>query len=165
MLPSKIKSVSIRREVIPGDRNSIRLITESSGFFRPDEVDVAVELADEALLKGPESGYHFLFADINGDTVGFACFGHIACTIGSFDLYWIAVHQDSRGKGVGQLLLSEVENGVSAINGRKIYIETSSQPKYHPTQKFYVSAGYHLAATLKDFYQKDDDKLIFCKTL
>ncbi|HSV75827.1 MAG TPA: GNAT family N-acetyltransferase [Bacteroidales bacterium] len=165
MVQPPINTVTIRREVNPGDPSAIRIITESSGFFRPDEVEVAVELADEALLKGLASGYHFLLAEMDGATVGFACYGHIACTIGSYDLYWIAVHQDFRGKGVGQLLLREVETDILALNGRKIYIETSSQKKYQPTQKFYLSAGYTLVATFEDFYEKEDHKLVYCRTL
>ena len=50
-------------------------------------------------------------------------------------------------------------------NGRQIYIETSSQPIYQPTQAFYTRAGYVLEATLKDFYAPGDDKLVFVKRL
>ncbi|HSV89428.1 MAG TPA: GNAT family N-acetyltransferase [Bacteroidales bacterium] len=160
-----MKNLIMRKGVLPGDRENIREITESTGFFRPDEVDVAVELADEALLKGTDSGYHFIIAEIDGKGMGFACYGHIACTIGSYDLYWIAVSEDFRGRGVGQLLLKSVETDVAALNGRKIYIETSSLEKYIPTQKFYKSAGYQLEAILEDFYQKGDNKLVFSKNL
>lgn len=162
MLTQKNK-LNIRREVVESDLETVRSIIDSSGFFRKDEVEVAVELAGEALGKGDASGYYFLFAEMEGKTLGFACFGPIPCTLGSFDLYWIAVHQDSRGKGIGQSLLKETEALVKQMNGRKIYIETSTMAKYDPTRGFYLSAGYEEAARFSDFYDVGDGKIVFVK--
>ena len=34
--------------------------------------------------------------------IGYVCYGPIACTVGSFDLYWIAVdRRRARGRGSG----------------------------------------------------------------
>ncbi|MEE4178391.1 MAG: GNAT family N-acetyltransferase [Bacteroides sp.] len=162
---TKNNEFTIRREVVESDLETVRSIIDSSGFFRKDEVEVAVELAGEALEKGDASGYHFLFAEMDGQTLGFACFGPIPCTIGSFDLYWIAVHQDSRGKGIGLSLLKETEALVKQMNGRKIYIETSTMPKYDPTRGFYLSAGYEEAARFSDFYDLGDGKVVFEKNV
>ena len=41
--------------------------------------------------------------------MGYACYGPIAVTIGSYDLYWIAVDQSCQGKGLGKVLLAEAE--------------------------------------------------------
>ncbi|MFO7978718.1 MAG: hypothetical protein R6U64_08675, partial [Bacteroidales bacterium] len=88
---------AFRDTVIASDRDQVRAIALSSGFFRPDEVEVAVELVDEVLEKGEASGYHFIFALIDEQPVGFVCYGAIPCTIGSYDLYWIAVEEKYRG--------------------------------------------------------------------
>ena len=45
-------SSKLRSQVTPSDRDAVRRIVETTGFFRADEVDVAVELVDEALAKG-----------------------------------------------------------------------------------------------------------------
>src|SRR5690606_23231338 len=52
-------SAVFRTEVNPGDRRRVREIVESTGFFTPAEVDVAVELVDERLSKADASGYFF----------------------------------------------------------------------------------------------------------
>ncbi|MDZ7346524.1 MAG: GNAT family N-acetyltransferase, partial [candidate division KSB1 bacterium] len=54
--------VSFRRTVLPQDRESVREIVQSAGFFYPAEVLIAVELVNERLEKGEASGYHFIFA-------------------------------------------------------------------------------------------------------
>jgi hypothetical protein len=60
-----------------GDATDARRIVESSGFLRHDEVDIAMELVTERLVRGPQSGYEFLFAEIDAPPVGYACFGHV----------------------------------------------------------------------------------------
>ena len=93
-----------REEPLPADREAIRRIVESTGFFAPYEVDVAVELVDERLSKGIASGYYFLFAEREGQTIGYACYGPIACTQHSYDLFWIAVDVRRQRSGLGRRL-------------------------------------------------------------
>lgn len=160
------QSLTFREDVRPADVQAVRDIILSTGFFRPDEVDVAVELVEENLAKGAEtSGYHFIFAESEGETIGYACFGPIACTIGSYDLFWIAVHDKCRGKGAGKEILRRSEEAVARMKGRRLYIETSSQPKYEPTRAFYLRTDYVEEARLKEFYAPGDDKVIYVKAL
>ena len=46
-----------------------------------------------------------------------------------------------------------------------IIIETSSTKKYKNTRKFYLSKKYKLSAIIKDFYKKNDHKMIFVKKI
>jgi len=108
------------------DEAAIRGIVSSTGFFSPAEVEVAVELVQERLRRGNASGYFFVFAETDRRTVGYACYGPIACTIGSFDLYWIAVHKDYQHRGLGRSLLVASERKIAESGGRRIYVETSS---------------------------------------
>ena len=158
-------NITYRHAVEPDDSGRIRSIVESSGFFNPEEIEVAVELVVERLTKGEKSGYHFIFAEIDGRTVGYACFGPIAGTQCSFDLYWIAVDSVSRGKGIGKGLLRKSEEAIRAMNGRRIYVETSSRDRYIPTRTFYVDNSYILEASLKDFYAPGDSKNIYIKEI
>ncbi len=157
--------MDFRDQVETSDRNTVREIVESTGFFQPHEIDIAEELVDERLDKGIKSGYFFRFAEEDGRTVGYSCFGPVGCTVGSFDLYWIAVHQDRRGRGIGKALLQESEAAIGAMGGRRIYVETSSREIYHPTRAFYLNSGYRIEATLEDFYAPGDSKVIFVKVL
>ncbi|HNT42146.1 MAG: GNAT family N-acetyltransferase [Bacteroidales bacterium] len=158
-------NVTFRSTPTPADKAGIREILSSSGFFHDFEIDVAIELVEEALAKGTESGYYFVFADHMGTTISYACFGPIPCTRHSFDLYWIGTHQDYRGKGLGKQVLQRVENEIKQLNGRKIYIETSSKPMYEPTRQFYLSNAYENEAILKNFYDEGDDKVVYSKSL
>jgi len=154
-----------RYEALPADRDAVRRLTESTGVFHPFEIDVAVELVDERLTRGASSGYEFVFAEEDGKTLGYACFGPIALTQGSFDLYWIAVEKGRQGCGLGRRLLDESERLMAAAGGRRVYIETSGRDIYEPTRGFYLRCGYRIAAVLRDFYAVGDDKVIFVKEL
>lgn len=141
-------------------------MAEATGFFRADEVEVAAELVRERLEKGMASGYEFLFAeDASGEVMGYSCYGEIACTIGSYDLYWIVVDPQHQRKGLGRALVAETERRIAARGGRRIYIETSSLPQYAPTQGFYDSCGYIIEARLEDFYKPGDAKLVYVKAV
>jgi GNAT superfamily N-acetyltransferase len=155
----------IRSQVVPTDPASVEEIVVSSGFFRPDEVPVAVELVVEGLEKGSDSGYEFVFVEVGGRTVAYACFGLIPCTLYSYDLYWIATHEDFRGKGLGGIVLREVEKAVKAAGGKSVYIETSCLPKYEPTRAFYLKYNYVEKARFEDFYNDGDDKVVYVRRL
>lgn len=160
-----MNDVVLRETVTPADAAVVREIVASSGFFHAHEIEVAVELVRERLARGDASGYYFLFAEVGGRTAGYTCYGPIACAVGSFDLYWIAVHAAHRRRGLGRLLLEATEERVRRAAGRRIYIETSGRAQYAPTQAFYRAAGYVPAARLSDFYACGDDKIIYCKAL
>ena len=65
-----LQVVAFRREVRESDREAVRSIVESSGFFSAAEAEVAVELVEERLHKGMASGYDFLFAERSGSGCG-----------------------------------------------------------------------------------------------
>jgi GNAT superfamily N-acetyltransferase len=157
--------ITIRNSVERADVERIRSITESTGFFYPEEVDTAVELIEDRLNKGPRCGYHFLFAEEDGQTVGYTSYGPIACTRTSFDLYWIVVAGSFRGKGLGKRLLEASENAIRDLGGNRVYIETSMRPLYEPTRAFYLARGYTAAAVLDDFYAPGDAKVIYVKVI
>lgn len=160
-----MEGITLRTEPKFEDIESVREIVTSSGFFYDYEIPVAVELVQERIEKGVASEYFFVFADFEGKTISYACFGPIACTKNSYDLYWIATHNDFRGKGIGKIILEQSEKEIAQLGGRGIYIETSSKPLYEPTQQFYLKCGYKIEAILKDFYDINDDKLVFTKFL
>ena len=157
--------ITLRKVVVPADPETITKIVASTGFFREDEILVAAELAEERLEKGAASGYEFLFAEIEGVTVAYSCYGLIPCTLHSYDLYWIATHQDYMNRGIGKYLLQETEKEISKLGGKGIYVETSSKELYAPTRAFYEKNHYLLKARFEDFYAPDDDKLVYVKTM
>ena len=165
MILTENKTITFRQDVRPSDCETVKNILASTGFFRSDEIDVAQELVQEYLARGNESGYHFFFMEMNGETVGYTCYGEIPCTIKNYDLYWIAVDARHRGNGFGRKLLEITEDAISEAGGRSVYIETSGKTLYQPTVAFYRRMGYQQEAELKDYYDENDSKLIFSKRL
>jgi ribosomal protein S18 acetylase RimI-like enzyme len=154
---------SLRTVPGPKDPARIKEIVSSTGYFRDDEILIAVELVEEWLLKGKASGYEFLFAEVGGETIAYSCWGLIPCTLHSYDLYWIAAHKDFMNKGIGRALLRETENAIWKAGGTGIYVETSSKPQYIPTRAFYEKNGYILKARFEDYYDRGDDKIVYKK--
>ncbi len=155
--------ISFRTDVREEDAKTVRAIVTSTGFFYDSEIPVAVELVEERLRIGLKSDYYFVFADVDGRTVAYTCFGPIAGAEGSFDLYWIVTHNDYRGKGIGKLLIGETHKAIRAMEGRLVIAETSTLDKYTPTRHFYDQMGYTLEARIDDFYKKGDGKVFFVK--
>lgn len=155
-----------RDHVVQDDKRAVRDIVQSTGFFSAEEIEVAEELVCEHLQKGPASGYLFVFAQSQDGLVqGYACYGPVPCTARSFDLYWIAVRAGSRGRGLGKILMREVERRLRATGGGKIIAETSSRGQYAPTQGFYRACGFCEEARIRDYYAPGEDILYFTKAL
>ncbi len=156
---------TFREHVQERDADDVRDIVASTGFFSDEEADVAVELVREHLHKGPASGYLFVFAEVDGRTVGYACYGPVPCTLNTFDLYWIAVRTDTRGRGLGRALLGQVEERLRGPGRAKLVAETSSRPQYAPTRNFYLACGFEEEARIRDYYAPGEDVLYFTKSL
>jgi GNAT superfamily N-acetyltransferase len=168
----------------PPHRSRIAEILRSTGNFREEEVDVALELFDESFTG---EDYEFLGAFEGSDALpltdgsadgrwlmadgcarslqGFACFGPAMDTDRTYDLYWIAVDRAAQGTGCGSVLLGEVERRLEALHARMLVIETSSRSDYTATRGFYLNRGYVEAARVREFYAPEDDRIILTKRL
>ncbi len=120
----------LREEPVSEDLERVRRMIEGSGFFHPYEVTVAVELVNERLLKGIESGYYFLFAEVNGEVAGYACYGPVPCTEASYDIYWIAVRNDLRHHGLGKTIQERVEAVIRQMGGTRVDVENAPRDLY-----------------------------------
>ena len=146
----------------PEDEAAIMAISRAVVVFSGEEVDTVQELLDEYRTHGAEiSGYHFLSCLVDGRVAGYACYGPRALTEGTYDLFWIATDPAAQGKGVGGALSARCAELVKSLGGRLLVAETSGQPKYAPTRRFYETHGYRLEATVTDFYAPGDDLCIF----
>lgn len=166
--PATHGNIVFRNGLEQRDVAALCALAAQTGFFSDDEVLIVDELVRAALEQGDVSGYHFLVVHDGAEgkePAGFACFGPVPCTEGSWDLYWIAVSPVVQGKGFGHALLGEVERRVRILGGRKLFLETSSRGQYAPTRGFYLSNGYREEARLRDYYAPGEDCLAFAKAL
>ncbi len=146
------------------DRPAIEALLRASANFTADEVATALEVIDEALAGDPDYIVTVLETEI-GEVGGYECHGPTPLTIGTFDLYWIAVDPRAQKRGYGRILLRGAEDDTRNRGGRLLLIETSSQASYDATIRFYKRAGYRLEARIQDFYKPGDDKLIVAKNI
>jgi ribosomal protein S18 acetylase RimI-like enzyme len=148
-----------------GDKPALMQILRHTPEFKPYEVVVAEEVIDGYLQDPLGTGYHALIADDDSQVAGYVCFGQTPCTEGTWDIYWVAVAGDKRGKGIGAALTKGAEAAIKKDGGRLIIIETSSQPLYENTRRFYLNQKYEQIARIPDFYTPGDDLLIMQKRL
>ena len=146
-------------------RHQAEAILRATGVFREDEIQVGLEVLD-SYFAHPEQDYTALGAFTpGGELLGFTVHGPTPCTLGTWDLYWIAVSPNAQGMGIGTVLLKEVEGRLTRSNARLLIIETSSRPEYDPTRAFYLKRGYREVARVPDFYEAGDDRVIYAKNL
>lgn len=170
---NRLYPIALRTHLKADDAAGIEAMLKRTGLFRSDEVVVALELVNDCLMRRDKSDYLFVVAEATvkdvrrdaGSLAGFACYGHIPCTVASFDLYWIAVEPGLQGRGIGKTLLEMTESMIVESGGQRLYAETSSQPSYEKTRLFYEKRGFERLAFIEDFYAPGDAKIIYGKRL
>ena len=155
------------RNLRASDRGRIEEITRAVGLFRQDEIPVALEVFDGAVAAAAAGAatsdpYTGLGAEVEGTLMGWICWGPTPCTIGTFDLYWMAVDPAAQGSGIGTALVVEMERRLAGV-ARLVVVETAGRPDYEATRGFYESRGYRATATIPDFYGPGDDQVVYVK--
>jgi D-alanine-D-alanine ligase len=159
------KAAVTLRQTRPEDRDEILAFMRGTGFFHEGELEVAREVLDEAIAKGPSGHYQSFTLLSGGLPKGWVCHGPTPCTAGTYDIYWIGVSADSQGFGYGRLLLEEAERQIRERGGRLAILETSGRPHYEATRGFYLKLGYREMARVPHFYAPGDDRVIYGKSL
>ena len=154
-----------RSAVMADDVGRVHSLVANTGFFNQAEVEVAADLVTERLTKGTRSGYNFVLAERGSSLVGYACYGPIHGTQGSFELYWIAVSPDEQRRGMGAQVYARAEAAMRKAGAKHVYADTSSSDRYAGTRGFYQRMGFHEDARLADFYGPGDGKIVYVKPL
>ena len=165
MCPGTASLITIR-PLDANDREPIRTLLEQTGVFTRDEVVVALELIDFALGNSGQQDYTIYTAvDDRDEVAGYYCIGPTPLTESTYDLYWIAVNPAVHNSGFGKQLLQHAEEVIRSRGGRLVVAETSSQPKYDNTRRFYVRNAYLEVACIKNYYKPGDDLVVYGKYL
>jgi GNAT superfamily N-acetyltransferase len=146
------------------DKAPVMDLIRATGMFTPAEAAVAEELIDIYLDQPEQKDYHIVVVENEaGRAAGYMTWGPTPLAEDAYDLYWMAVSPAEQGRGLGKALVRWLEDEVRRRNGRLIIIETSSQPKYHPTRQFYINLEYREVARVPDFYKAGDDRVVYTK--
>ncbi len=148
------------------DSEAVLSFVEKTGMFTPAELSVASELIDTYLSDPQQRDYDLVVVEnAEGQVVGYMAYGPTPLTEGVYDLYWMAVAPGQQGRGYGKELVEWLEKKVTDAGGRLILIETSSQPKYEGTRRFYLGLDYREVSRIRDFYRPGDDRISYAKYL
>lgn len=148
--------------LLPDHRAQLEELVRMTGFFRDDEIAVALQVFD-AYCAAPDADYSACAAMAHDGTLaGYVVYGATPCTAGTWDIYWIAVAAELQRAGIGTQLIDEVERRLDGV-ARMILVETSGQPLYAATRAFYQRRGYHEVARVPDFYADGDDRVILAR--
>jgi len=165
------------RSLLPSDRAQLIDILSQGAGFRSEEIACAIELLDAALAPSDgepadqrdpdDTGYEarVAVADDGERVLGYACFGATPMTEATYDLYWLVVAENARGRGVGGALVAAVDAELKQRGARIIRVETSSLEGQGGARRFYEKTGFRLAGAIPDFYRQGDDLLVYAKVL
>ena len=151
------------REILTRDREDIVRLIEATGNFSEAEIEIAKELIDICIEQSDQQDYSGYVTEVDERIAGFLIFGPTPATVGTYDMYWIAVHPDFQGRGVAQELDEFIVQYVRELGGYLIIAETSGQPSYERTRAFYIKQSYEKLAQIPDYYKPGDDLMIFGK--
>lgn len=84
---------------------------------------------------------------------------------GVYNLYAIGVHQDFQKQGVAIYMIEYLESYLKERSQRILLIETSSTDSQLAARNLYHKLAYVQEATIRDFWEEGDDKIVFYKKL
>ncbi|KAB2916535.1 MAG: GNAT family N-acetyltransferase [Bacteroidetes bacterium] len=149
------------RAINKSDLDDLKNVIATSGLFPPDLLEGMVS----DYFSNPETQDIWLTQLYNNKPIAVAYCAPERLTVGTYNLYLIAVHKDFQGKGIGRKLMSYVEHLLNSHGNRILLVETSGLPEFELTRKFYDICGYKREAVIRDFYLDGEDKVVFWKRL
>ncbi len=151
------------RPTLPSDTPTLVQMAHETEVFKPMEVEALQEVLDDFHSQANKEGHRSVTYELNKQIAGFAYFAPAAMTDRTWYLWWIVVSKQIQARGIGGSLLRHVEEEIQRLNGRVLFVETSSLPQYDLTRRFYLKHAYEQAAVLRDYYADGDDMVIFRK--
>ena len=149
-------STSPIRPVVTHDIPAIKEIIDSTGLFPS-------EYLDDMFTEQTE---HEFWLTYDADhPVAVAYCAPEPMTNGTFNLLLIAVHRNSQSEGVGQKMMAFVEDKLRRKSVRVLLVETSGTEDFIRTRSFYEKLGYECEARIRDYYDVNDDKIVYRKAL
>jgi ribosomal protein S18 acetylase RimI-like enzyme len=157
------RSAALIRPTSPADTEVLVPLAQETGVFKPHEIRALREVLDDYHNTNQRLGHRCVTFEQSGQILGFAYYAPAQMTDRTWYLYWIAVTRQTQARGIGGKLLKHVEEDIQRLQGRVLFIETSSLPNYELTRKFYIKHKYDHGATLVGYYADGDDMIVFRK--
>ena len=149
------------RKVKKEDLVGIKEVLDSSELFPSEFLEDMIN----DYFNNPDSEDIWFCKSENGRIVSFGYCAPEKFTEGTYNLYAIAVRKESQGKGIGKKMMNHIENLLSRTGNRILIVETSGGPQFELTREFYHKCNYTEEATIRDFWNEGEGKVIFWKKL
>ncbi len=149
------------RSITEKDIPAIKNVLDNCDLFPAEYLDSMIS----AFFNGNPQHHLWLTYEIDTIPVAISFCAPMELTNGTYNLYAIGIHNQNQRKGIGSKLISEIENTLKQQKQRILIIETSSSDNQLGARNFYSKIGYTHEATISDFWDEGDDKLVFLKKL
>jgi GNAT superfamily N-acetyltransferase len=153
------------RPAEPHDIPAFLSLAESTGVFKPLEIETLREVLDAYFESEAHDGHVCVAFDAGARPSGFAYYAPTPMTDRTWELWWIVVGKSEQAHGIGSRLLERAESDIRERRGRILLIETSALPHYAATRQFYLKRGYEQEARVRDYYSDGDDLTVYRKRL
>lgn len=158
----RISEISFRVLEKKDNAKIIDIISRVNNFNSEDK-RIAIELINH-YLEYDDGEYLIDVILSDGNVLGYVCYGQASLTKGVYEIYYIAIDPNNQGRGLGKMLMQNVEKKLVG-KARMILLETSSDESYLATQRFYLKIGYAEIFRIKDYYDIGEDKILYQKII
>ena len=139
--------------------STIRSLTD---FFYQRDMDMAVSDMHLALEADPRDRRVLVAVD-GCRVVGIIGYRRKVDAEGTYHLSFFGVADEYQRRGVGRMLYDRVEQDLRAHGARLLLAEASNGAYAAPARRFYEKCGFYKAATIPDYWQKDDPLALYVK--
>jgi GNAT superfamily N-acetyltransferase len=150
------------RKVVKNDVIGLKEVLDSSELFPSEYLD---DMMLDYFNNSETEETWFAALDDHNVIVALGYCVPEKLTNNTYNLRAIAVRKELQGKGIGYKMMNYIEDYLRQGNKRILIVETSSDNHYQLTRKFYFKLNYILMATIKDFWNDGEDKIVFWKKL
>lgn len=149
------------RNIFKEDIPALKEVLDTLELFPSDMLD---ELIADYFNNSNSEDIWFTALE-NGTAISIGYCAPEKLTEGTYNLYAIGVKKDEQGKGIGGSMMQYLENYLQQSGHRILIVETSGTADFELTRSFYLNRGYTHEATIREFWKKGDDKIVFLKML
>ncbi|MCR9198574.1 MAG: GNAT family N-acetyltransferase [Planctomycetaceae bacterium] len=144
------------RAAEPRDFDRLVEVAIASALFEAEQSELISQM-----LRSQSATEIWLTAEVEEQPVGVACLTPEKMTSGTWNLLMIAVPPSHQRKGVGKSMFDYVQSWIATNGGRMLIIETAGDPAFSYVRTFYAREGFEQEATIRDFYEKGGDRVVF----
>ena len=146
------------------DEQGVADLAVDSGLFAAGDAGIVTTMmADYFGSKSDQN--HLCVIDEHDGPLAVASYEAAPATDRTWYLTMIAVRLSRQGQGRGATLMRHVEDDLRARGQRLMLVQTSGLPTFSRARAFYVRCGYEQEARVRDYYEPDEDMILFRKAL